>query len=621
MEIEVKFNLPDAETFHRLQAVESLAGLALAAQQIKQVHDTYLDTPARAILSAGYACRRREQGDEMLITVKQLGGAQGALHRREELEVTLPADQAPAAWPDSPARDKVLAIIGAQSLAPLFDLHQTRTVRTIARDGQPVAELSLDDVHVKVGEHEHIYQELEVELKPGGTEQELTALADCLQNEWGLRPEASSKFERALALIDAQPMCLLDEHERAVCERLAALQSTYGRRARVLLARDAGASPAEASQRAGLSARQARYWLHAFRQKRLDIFPARVLASEPAQLATVEAVAPVEPPKLPEKPGLDADDSMAEAARKTLYFHFQRMLAHEPGTRLGEDIDELHDMRVATRRMRAALNVFGDYVEPDAIAPFAKDLRRTGRVLGAVRDLDVFRDKAQRYLDLLPAERQSELDPLLAVWQAERDRARAQMIKYFDSKRYTRFKTKFGAFLQTPGAGARPIVSPEGEPLPHRVRHVVPLALYQGLSAVRAFDEWLSPDVPLVRYHQLRIAFKGLRYTLEFFAEVLGPGAKPLINQVKRLQDHLGDLQDAVVACNVLRDFLSWGTWGHSTDEATAPSEAVIAPGVAMFLSARQTEIQELVNRFPPVWAPIRDAEFNRQLAALAAEL
>jgi CHAD domain-containing protein len=130
------------------------------------------------------------------------------------------------------------------------------------------------------------------------------------------------------------------------------------------------------------------------------------------------------------------------------------------------------------------------------------------------------------------------------------------------------------------------------------------------------------PDVPLVRFHQLRIAFKGLRYTLEFFQEVLGPNAKPLISQVKRLQDHLGDLQDAVVTCNVLRDFLTWGTWGHPKDgTGVQPAGMVVAPGVAAYLAARQTEIQQLVNAFPLVWEPIRNFEFNRQLAALAADL
>ena len=101
-------------------------------------------------------------------------------------------------------------------------------------------------------------------------------------------------------------------------------------------------------------------------------------------------------------PGVLPDDPMSEAGRKVLRFHFERMLAHEPGTRLGEDIEELHDMRVATRRMRSAFGVFSPYFDPDALQPFFKGLRRTGRALGGVRDLDVFMEKAQRYRNMLP---------------------------------------------------------------------------------------------------------------------------------------------------------------------------------------------------------------------------
>ncbi|MEJ2326812.1 MAG: CHAD domain-containing protein, partial [Chromatiaceae bacterium] len=94
-------------------------------------------------------------------------------------------------------------------------------------------------------------------------------------------------------------------------------------------------------------------------------------------------------------------DLRKDAARKPLYFHFLRKLYHEPGTRLGEDIEELHDMRVATRRMRAAFQVFGDYLDMDKMKVFLKGLRRTGRALGAVRDLDVFWEKTQHYLEKL----------------------------------------------------------------------------------------------------------------------------------------------------------------------------------------------------------------------------
>ncbi len=324
-----------------------------------------------------------------------------------------------------------------------------------------------------------------------------------------------------------------------------------------------------------------------------------------------------------EHPGLNVDDAMAEAGRKTLYFHFQRMLYYEPGTRLGEDIEELHHMRVATRRMRAAVRVFEDHLDPATIKPFVKALRRTGQALGAVRDLDVFRAKTQLYLDQLPPERQGELAPLLAAWQVERDQARAQMLTVLDSKLYTDFKEQFDIFLQTPGAGALPVIASEGEPLPHRVRHIAPVALYQHLAAVRAFDEWIvRPDTPLVRFHQLRIAFKGLRYTLEFFQRVLGSEAKSLIEDIKVMQDHLGDLQDAVVTCNLLRDFLTWGTWSHAeADTPVRPAEPIVAPGVASYLAARQAELEHLVHTFPQAWQRIISAEFSQRVAAAVAGL
>jgi CHAD domain-containing protein len=252
------------------------------------------------------------------------------------------------------------------------------------------------------------------------------------------------------------------------------------------------------------------------------------------------------------------------------------------------------------------------------MAPFVKGLRRTGRALGAVRDLDVFRDKAQRYLDSLPPEQQDSLDPFLAAWQAQRGAARERMLAYLDSQRYQGFKVEFGAFLERPEAGALPVFTEDGEPIPYHLRHVVPLAIHERLAAVRAYDEWVTePDVPLERLHQLRIACKALRYTFEFFREVQGPQAKTLIDTMKEMQDHLGDLQDAVVACNLLRDFLTWGTWGHrKQDESSWPTEPVVAPGVAAYMAVRQTEIESLVDTFPQTWSKIQGPEFSRLIDA-----
>ena len=122
--------------------------------------------------------------------------------------------------------------------------------------------------------------------------------------------------------------------------------------------------------------------------------------------------------------------------------------------------------------------------------------------------------------------------------------------------------------------------------------HVLPAVLYDRVAAVWAFDDVVGGhDTPLLRFHRLRIAGKGMRYTFEFFEEVLGPGAAPLIKATKEMQDHLGDLQDAVVTCTILRNFLTWGTWEPPNGNARRRAmPMIVAPGVATYLAARQGE-------------------------------
>jgi CHAD domain-containing protein len=275
--------------------------------------------------------------------------------------------------------------------------------------------------------------------------------------------------------------------------------------------------------------------------------------------------------------------------------------------------------------MRAAFRVFGDYYRPKAVAPYLKGLKRTGRALGPVRDLDVFRAKVQAYLSTLPEPQQGSLDGFLAVLEAQRKAARERMIAYLDSKKYARFRDRFGQFVETEGLGSRPVTLDGGDPVPYRVRHVAPMAVYARLAAVRAYDEWVSipwtdlPDPPLERLHALRIACKRLRYALEFFREVLGPDTKALIKQIVTVQDHLGDLQDAVVARRLLREYLQRGTWSPSVSagaEGESFAEAPLdAAGVEAYLAAKQAELERLLETFPSAWQRITGTEFSQRVA------
>ncbi len=200
MEIEAKFAVPDETTWLKLQTVTKIVGYALSVGKTKRVHDTFMDTPDRAILASGHVCRMRKVDSQIVMTLKGEQTVEGAVHRREELEVTLERELPIGQWPPSEIRERLLGIVGDVKLAPLFDQHQTRIIRWASYADRVVAEMSVDKVELSINGREQSYFEVEFELKATGTEDDLAAIAACLQNEWRLKPEPLSKFARALAL-------------------------------------------------------------------------------------------------------------------------------------------------------------------------------------------------------------------------------------------------------------------------------------------------------------------------------------------------------------------------------------------------------------------------------------
>jgi inorganic triphosphatase YgiF len=202
MVIEAKFTVPDAAVYWKLQTADHLARYSLSTTQVKPVWDTYLDTKSQRILAAGYSCQQSLTREGIVITLKSLGGAEGAIHRRRICELNMATSRPPVDWPDSPVRDLVLQLIGGQPLQTFFELQQTRVIRLLKQDEKPVAELSLDKVSLITDDTEQVYLVLEVELLPQTAEGTLMTIAGCLQDVWNLKPEPLSKFERALVLLD-----------------------------------------------------------------------------------------------------------------------------------------------------------------------------------------------------------------------------------------------------------------------------------------------------------------------------------------------------------------------------------------------------------------------------------
>jgi CHAD domain-containing protein len=239
---------------------------------------------------------------------------------------------------------------------------------------------------------------------------------------------------------------------------------------------------------------------------------------------------------------IDPADTIGQVGLAVLRRHFATMLAKEPGTRLGDDVEELHDMRVASRRLRAAVALFRDAlpVEAERLRP---ELAWIGQTIGAVRDLDV---QLMQLDDWVAAAAEPDKEPLgrlRGLLVSERERARAEMLQSLDSARYERFVRRFGAMLRSrSGIRTDPALG------------VAPDLVEARRRAVRKAMRRARRDGEPASYHRLRIVAKRFRYALEFLADVYPGETRQLIRRTVALQDTLGAYQDATVAIARLRE-------------------------------------------------------------------
>jgi CHAD domain-containing protein len=259
----------------------------------------------------------------------------------------------------------------------------------------------------------------------------------------------------------------------------------------------------------------------------------------PDEHALVSALQPHDRP-------LSADDTMAEAGRTVLLRDFIDMLNHESGALTGEDIEDLHEMRVATRRMRSALRLLEPYYTGKTAAKFRKQLGDIADVLGDIRDRDVLLEDMNNYLPALPEDVQAELRRVMQWLEGERESEREDLHDLVSKRTYGRFIAAFQKFVTTPEAHAVALTS-GGKVTPVLVRHVLPTVIYEHLGIVRAYGD-LIEDADGSTLHQLRIEFKRLRYTVTLFEELLGASTKSFIKELKAVQDLLGRMQDIVTA-------------------------------------------------------------------------
>jgi CHAD domain-containing protein len=574
-EVELKYAVRDPDALRARLEGELPEGISAGPWTTRNDEDAYVDTDDLVLAAAGYGARLRRRGSRFTLSLKSRDrarsdegdheprgaslrpGSEGdgagagsvasgehspALHRRVELEGPATRSLDPATWPDSAAKERLIGIIGEAPLRIRFIVQQRRAVRNLHDEEGHSAELSLDEVRVRSrGKNVGSFNALEVEAV-GEAGALLDRIAANLESSGLVEPEPRSKEVIAAELV-----------EDAEDEAPDAIPGPEGRAA---ASADDSNDPS-APEDDGL-------------------------------------------PKPPRSPGVRVDDTLGAAGRKVLRMHLLRMLASEPGTRSGEVAEDLHKMRVATRRMRAAWRVFDGAYRPKLQRRYVRELRETATALGEVRDLDVQIDGLDEYLKSLSPAGAAAMDPLHDEWRRRRDSARERLLELLDSKGYAAFVADYREFVETPGKGER-------EPLPNApilVRDTAGGRIWQAYERVRAHDTTLAwADVEGL--HALRIDGKRLRYTLEFFREVLPRQSDELIARVTELQDHLGYLNDANVASHMTRTYLV-----SQASRLPAGSREAIGH----YLDSREAEIARLRRLLPPIWRRLTAIPYRRRL-------
>jgi CHAD domain-containing protein len=285
---------------------------------------------------------------------------------------------------------------------------------------------------------------------------------------------------------------------------------------------------------------------------------------------------PTPPPLKPPR----RSDSIAEHLRYTLIRQLDILLSRDPGVRLGGESEDVHQMRVAARRMRAVLRAARPLLKREWEEPLRTRLGWLGRQLSAARDLDVQIAHFKGQYDSVKPQDRPALDRFIDYLQGERAKVQRQLVRQLRRRRYV------GLINRLTPAVREPMIVSDDITLPD----LAGKAFRKLQQAVKPLDVSASN----AQWHGVRIRAKRARYAAELSERYSGHAATQYLDQMKRVQELLGDIQDAVMAERHLRRFAS--------KREERPS-ALIAGQMIERARERQRDAKEA---FGPVWKKVK---------------
>lgn len=275
------------------------------------------------------------------------------------------------------------------------------------------------------------------------------------------------------------------------------------------------------------------------------------------------------------------------------------------GALLGKDIEYIHQIRVASRRLRNGLACFIDCLPKKKAKIWQTEIRKITRAMGNARDLDIQIELLdQLYEDNLDAKYKPGYRRLLLRLKQQRTKAQAKINKTITAleknKTLTNLQSQLNkitgpakdTYLYTPSLYQRAFSS-----------------INENLENFLSYEKYIANPENVKELHAMRIAGKKLRYTIEIFAPIYNQALLPYIELMKDIQDQLGEIHDDDVWTSWLPQFIEKEQariedyFGN-----TGPLKRLL-PGINHLIEDRKTARGQTYQSFMATWDSLLSEE------------
>jgi CHAD domain-containing protein len=273
----------------------------------------------------------------------------------------------------------------------------------------------------------------------------------------------------------------------------------------------------------------------------------------------------------PRRVTLSPGETVADAARKAIAFGAESLSLHQAAAECDE-AEPLHQLRVATRRLRASIELFSTVIYAAQLKIFRRDLPWLGRQAGAARECDVTSALIAARADRIDPDLKAAIAPVIAALHQRRKSEGARLCELLDSKRYRSLHAKL----------SRPAIKKVGAD--RKLGIVAAQLIRPAARGASRFGEKISDDAPALVFHKLRVRIKRLRYELEMVSELGAKRHKKTLRRLEALQELLGVYHDVTVASAWLLSY---------AETSAAPPRTMLAAGALIqSLAGREKKLR-----------------------------